>query len=42
MKNIFGMEMVDPILKKKATELITDEGKRDCKEFGKKIAERLK
>lgn len=42
MKNIFGMDMVDPILKKKATELLTDEGKRDCREFGKKIAERLK
>lgn len=42
MKNIFGMEMVDPSLKKKATELITDEGKRDCREFGKKIAEKLK
>jgi len=42
MKNIFGMEMVDPILKKKATELITDEGKRECREFGKKIAEKLK
>jgi flavorubredoxin len=42
MKNIFGMEMVDPNLKKKATELITDEGKRDCREFGKKIAKKLK
>ncbi|RZN44051.1 MAG: nitric oxide synthase [Methanophagales archaeon ANME-1-THS] len=42
MKNIFGMEMVDPILKKKMTELITDEAKRDCREFGKKIAAKLK
>jgi flavodoxin I len=42
MKNIFEMEMVDPVLKKKMTELITKEGKLECKEFGKKIAEKIK
>jgi flavodoxin I len=42
MKNIFGMEMVDPSLKKKMTELITEEGKRECREFGKKIADKIK
>jgi flavodoxin I len=42
MKNIFGMEMVDPSLKKKMTELITEEGKRECREFGKKIADRIR
>jgi flavodoxin I len=42
MKNIFGMEMVDPSLKKKMTELITEEGKRECREFGKKIADKIR
>jgi len=40
MKHIFGMDMIEPGLKMKGTEVLT--GEKECKEFGKKIAGRIK
>lgn len=40
MKHIFGMEMIEPGLKLKGTEVLT--GEKECKEFGKKIAMSIK
>jgi flavodoxin short chain len=39
MKHIFGMEMIEPGLKMKGTEVVT--GEKECKEFGKKIAAKI-
>lgn len=39
MKHIFGMEMIEPGLKMKGTEVLT--GEKECKEFGKKIAAKI-
>jgi hypothetical protein len=40
MKHIFEMDMIEPDLKMKGTEVVT--GEEECKEFGKKIAGRIK
>ena len=40
MKHIFEMEMIEPSLKMKSTEVLT--GEKECREFGKKIGERIK
>ena len=40
MKHIFGMDMIESGLKMKGTEVLT--GEKECKEFGKKIAGRIK
>ncbi len=40
MKHIFEMDMIEPDLKMKGTEVVT--GEVECKEFGKKIAGRIK
>ena len=42
MKQIFGMDTVDPGLKVKMTEIVSGEGKKASVEYGKKIAERIK
>jgi len=39
MKHIFEMDVVEPGLKMKGTEVVT--GERECKEFGKKIAAKI-
>jgi flavorubredoxin len=40
MKHIFEMDVVEPAFKLKSTEVIT--GEKECKEFGKKIAAKIK
>lgn len=39
MKHIFEMDVIEPGLKMKGTEVLT--GEKECKEFGKKIAEQI-
>ncbi|MBE9572011.1 MAG: nitric oxide synthase, partial [Proteobacteria bacterium] len=39
MKHIFEMDMIEPDLKMKGMEVVTRE--KECKEFGKKIAEKI-
>ena len=39
MKHIFEMDVVEPGLKMKGTEVVT--GEKECKEFGKKIAAKI-
>jgi flavorubredoxin len=40
MKHVFEMDMIEPDLKMKGTEVVT--GEEECKEFGKKIAGMIK
>ncbi|MGB2842758.1 MAG: flavodoxin domain-containing protein [Halobacteriota archaeon] len=40
MKHIFEMDVIEPGLKMKGTEVLT--GEKECKEFGKKIAAKTK
>ena len=42
MKHLFEMDMVELGLKMKMTQLITGEGEKECKEFGRKIADKIK
>jgi flavorubredoxin len=39
MKHIFGMDMIEPGLKMKSTEVLT--GEKECKKFGMKIAAKI-
>ncbi|MBA7526790.1 Type A flavoprotein fprA [subsurface metagenome] len=39
MKHIFEMDVIEPGLKMKGTEVLT--GEKECKEFGKKIAAKI-
>jgi len=39
MKHIFEMDVIEPGLKMKGTEVVT--GEKECKEFGKKIAAKI-
>jgi len=41
MKHMIGMEMVEPGLKVKTSQLMTSEGEQLCTVFGKKIAEKM-
>jgi len=41
MKHMIGMEMVEPGLKVKTSQLMTSEGEQLCTAFGKKIAEKM-
>jgi flavorubredoxin len=41
MKHMIGMEMVEPGLKVKTSQLMTGEGEQLCTAFGKKIAEKM-
>ena len=42
MKNVFEMDMVEPALKSKMTEITSGQGEKASFEYGKKIAEKLK
>lgn len=42
MKNIFEMDMVEPALKSKMSEITSGVGEKASYEYGKKIAEKLK